>query len=111
MGRFNSQVFSMIKDEGKYTFLHQDGYLTVRVEGTTKELAFSLFRNYISAGKDGYGTIMNDSVGPLFLEAQDKNDPKTMCDLFCKIEPEPEPAFWLELDEHIKRFMKLIPFS
>jgi hypothetical protein len=111
MGQFNSQVFSMTKAGDWYNFDHRDGYYAVSVEGTTKDLAYMLFKNYINATRDGYGTILNDSVGPLFLEAQDKNDPKTMCDLFCRIDPEPEPTFWLELDEHIKRFMGLIAFS
>ena len=111
MGNFGAQKYEMTKAGDWYNFHHRDGYYSTRVEGTTKDLAYMLFKNYLNATQDGYGTILNDSVGPLFLEAQNKNDPKTMCDLFCSINPEPEPAFWLELDEHIKRFMKLIVFS
>lgn len=112
MTNMKPRVYTMSSDDsGRYTFQHLDGYLSIEVAGTSKELAYRLFESYINAPIDGYGNSYQRCVGPLWLDVDKDKEPLVMCDIFCSITPEPPKAFWDEMTAQVKRYLKLIAFS
>jgi hypothetical protein len=114
-------IYHMTKEGDQYTFQHEDGYLRSTVVGTIKEIAHLLFDKLIITHpnegyrfQDGYGYAWNtsDTVWPPFWLNDD--DPKNLViieDFFSQIEPEPDPAFWDDLNQQFRRFTKLLVFS
>lgn len=110
MTNIRPNIYKMSVDNGKYTFLSQDGYSTIKLEGTTKEIAYLCFKSYLNGIPDGYGNLYLDDVGPFRIDFTGEGI-TVSCKIFDKIEPEPGNVFWQELNDHCKRFMKLVVFS
>ena len=102
------QNYLMTGDEKKYTFLHQDSYITIKVEGTIKDIAYQLFQNFLNTRSDGYGVNYPDPVGPFCLDVAEK---QVILEWACTIRPEPSTEFWNELSAQVQRFMDLKAFS
>lgn len=114
MGLFTSREYTMTREGDKYTFLHQDGYLTSKIEGTIKEIAFAIYKEFLGVQADGYGVIKNWGYGPFYLEENKEKGQWEILLLFDDldfIEPEPEPAFWEEMNRQINRFFNLTVFT
>jgi hypothetical protein len=104
-------VFDMTLAGDTYTFSHQDGYYSEKIEGTTKEIAYLMFQAHINARHDGYGAIY-EKVGPFMVEdGEGKANLKIGVDFLSSIRPEPNDVFWSELNGHFARFLNLIAFS
>jgi len=108
MTNMRPQNYLMTGDERKYIFLHQDGYITIKVEGTAADIAYRLFQNFLEARQDGYGGIYPDPVGPFYLDVAEK---QVILEWACTIRPEPSTEFWTELSAQVQRFMNLKAFS
>lgn len=115
----NPQIstYDMTVENGVYTFLHQDGYLTVKIEGTPKEIAYRMFTGYISTVQDGYGNRWPsgyDVLGPFSLEISGTGSEyvsEITVDWLAAIRPEPSHEFWEELNTSFRRYINLIVFS
>lgn len=118
-------MYEMTVENGRYTFLHQDGYLSVRIEGTPKEIAYKIFDSYINTHtiqqdshmQDGYyhgWPAGYDVLGPFALEISGRSPDHSFditVDWLAAIRPEPPPEFWEELKTSFGRYINLVIFS
>lgn len=107
----------MTVENGRYTFVHEDGYLRIKLEGTPKEIAYKMFDSYIHTVQDGYGNLWPagyDVLGPFSLEisgAAPNHSFDITVDWLAAIRPEPPHEFWEELKTSFGRYLDLIAFS
>jgi hypothetical protein len=93
-----------------YIFTCYEGFADI-VAGTTKDIAYSLFKDHINSPKDGYGAVLSNQVGPFWLEFDPQTHKPFVTLLFDGIEPKPEHNFWEEMNRYLERFFKLTAFT
>ena len=111
VGNFTSREYTMERYGDKYSFRFNDGYLSSHIEGTTKEIAYAIYKDYIGQAPDGYGVIKEWGYGPFYLEETKETGKWEVTLLLDTIKPEPEQQFWDELNQQINRFFQLTIFT
>jgi hypothetical protein len=111
MGNPQIFTFQMTQEGDKYIFRVNDGYYIGNVEGNIKEIAYLMFDGLMKTPKDASFHFHFYSHPPFWVSDGDASGFTVKTDPLCEIEPEPDQAFWDELNEQFRRLMKLIIFS
>lgn len=104
-------IFQMTRLGDQYTIQYDDGIYIENITGTLEEIAYLIFSKCMTAPR----------LRPYYrawspFQIKEENiDGKTyftiQLEIPYKIEPEPEPAFWKDLNRHFQRFVNLMAFS
>lgn len=109
MANIQGREYHMYQVGNKYRFVYHDGYQSIEIKGTTKEIAFAVYKDYLGRSDDGYGLSSgNWSYGPFFLEERPETKTWEVMTLIDTIVPEPEQSFWDEMNKHINRFFETL---
>src|SRR5271166_157536 len=96
-------IFNITVEGDKYNItLPGMTHIVSDIEGTIQEIALLLFEQCIVGNNSSWPPfgVIETEVGILCITT----------DIICQIDPEPDPAFWDELNKHFQRFMALKAF-
>ena len=96
-------IFDYSMDGDKHIFSYKDGSYLDNIEGTMSEIAYLIFEKCIIKRNEPMINGVIRSWPPFEVETTVLGQLIIKTDLLCAILPEPEQAFWDELNRYFKR--------
>ena len=111
MSFIDLQKYTMNIKGDKYIFSQHNVNFGIEIEGTIKELAFQIYKNFLKNSTIHGMNCYWEPYGPFWLQFYQDGTPNVVLDFLSEIIPPPTPEFWNELNNYINRFFKLIIYS